>query len=207
MNGVQFLRLIGDARAFSQSASLVEQEILRLEVKQGDLSPIGGSTGWPSHSVWESLKTASHFNLAISLELRLKCLLHLVGVVPLKGFDGHHLAKLYDQFDDSKNCIVAKLEDLFREATTDFPFDLVAFLSTDDPNVPARPGDRKLVTLTDFFAYMDEDVELWKKRYSWERAADRKWQHYLDDLSAFFAFLDKTEVLATKMAREQGIVL
>ncbi len=103
MNGVQFLRLIGDARAFRQSAWLVEQEIRRLEVRQGDLSPVGGSTGWPSHSVWESLKTASHFNLAISLELRLKCLLYLVGVVPLKGFDGHRLAKLYDQFGDSES--------------------------------------------------------------------------------------------------------
>ena len=61
--------------------------------------------------------------------------------------------------------------------------------------------------MTDFFAYMDKDVELWRKRYSWEQAAGRRWQHYLDDLSAFFAFLDKTGVLATRMTREQGIDL
>ena len=206
MNGVQFLRLIGDARAFRQSAWLVEQEIRRLEVRQGDLSPVGGPTGWPSHSVWESLKTASHFNLAVSLELRLKCLLHLVGVVPFKGFDGHSLGKLYGQFSNTEEPAVAKLEELFREATTDFPFDLVAFLSTDGPRAPARPGDRELVTLADFFEYMDEDVELWRKRYLWEQATGRQWQYYLDDLSAFFAFLDKTEVMATQMAREQGIV-
>ena len=95
---------------------------------------------------------------------------------------------------------------MFREATTEFPFDLVAFLSTDNPRVPARPGDRELVTLTDFFAYMDEDVDLREKRYSWEQTAGRQWQHYLDDLSAFFAFLDTTEVMATRMAREQGLV-
>ena len=154
----------------------------------------------------KSLKTASHFNLAISLELRLKCLLHLVGVVPSKGSDGHCLGKLYGQFGDAEGPVVAKLEESFREATTDFPFDLVAFLSTDDPEVPAEPADRELVSLADFFAYMDEDVELWRKRYSWEQAADSQWRHYLDDLSAFFAFLDKTEVLATQMAREQGIV-
>ena len=206
MNGVQYLRLIGDARAFRQSAWLVEQEIHRLAVRQGDLSPVGGSTGWPSHSVWESLKTASHFNLAIALELRLKCFLHLHDVTPLKGFEGHCLAKLYGQFGDNEKSTVASLEGLFREAANDFPFHLVAFLSTDDPAVPAGPDDRALVTLTDLFAYMDEDVELWRKRYSWEQSANREWQHYLDDLSAFFSFLDKTEALATQMARERGIV-
>ena len=72
MNGVQYLKLIGDGRAFRQATWLIEREIDRLQVTQGDLSPVGGSAGWPSHSVWESLKTASHFNLSISLELRLK---------------------------------------------------------------------------------------------------------------------------------------
>ena len=206
MNGVQYLRLTGDARAFRQSAWLVEQEIRRLAVRQGDLSPVGGSTGWPSHSVWESLKTASHFNLAIALELRLKCLLHLHDVTPLKGFQGHCLAKLYDQFGDNEHSTVTRLEELFQEAVNEFPFRLVAFLSTDNPAIPAGPHDRELVTLTDLFAYMDEDVGLWRKRYSWEQSTNGEWQHYLDDLSAFFAFVDKTEVLATQMARERGIV-
>ena len=58
----------------------------------------------------------------------------------------------------------------------------------------------------DVFAYMDEDVELWRKRYSWEQAADNQWQHYIDDLSAFFAFLDTTESVAMEMARQRGIV-
>ena len=207
MNGVQYLRLIGDARAFRQSAWLAEQEIRRLAVRQGDLAPVGGSTGWPSHSVWESLKTASHFNLAIALELRLKCFLLLRDVTPLKGFEGHCLARLYGQLGDGENSTVARLEELFQEAANEFPFHLVAFLSTDNPAIPAGPHDRELVTLTDLFAYMDEDVELWRKRYSWEQSASREWQHYLDDLSALFAFVDKTEVLATEMAREQGIVL
>ena|GEM_PF-1963952 len=98
MNGVQYLKLIGDARAFGQTARLIEREIERLQVTQGDLSPVGGSTGWPSHSAWESLKTASHFNLSISLELRLKCLLRLHDIAPLQGRSGHCLAENYDQF-------------------------------------------------------------------------------------------------------------
>ena len=206
MNGVQFLRLIGDARAFRQSAWMVEHEIGRLRVRQGDLSPVGGSTGWPSHSVWESLKTASHFNLAIALELRLKCLLRLRDVEPLQGRGGHCLAKLYDQFGEDGSSTEARLERLFRQATTDCPFKVVASLSRDDPDVPEGPGDRPLQSLKDVFAYMDEDVELWRKRYSWEQAADNQWQHYIDDLSAFFAFLDTTESVAMEMARQRGIV-
>ena len=86
------------------------------------------------------------------------------------------------------------------------PFRLVAFLSTDGPAVPEGPCNRQLQGLADFLAYMDEGAELWRKRYAWERAARGQWQHYIDDLSTFFAFLDATEGLAAQMARRRGIV-
>ena len=206
MNGAQYLKLVGDARAFRQSAELIENEIRRLNARQGDLSPIGGSTGWPSHSVWESLKTVSHFNLGISLELRLKCLLRLHKITPISGRDGHLLAKLFDQLSEGQPGTSEKLEDFFRQATRNNPFDLVAFLSTDNPDVPEGPRNRKLTTLKDFFLYMDDDVELWKKRYSWERTSERQWCHYMDNLDALFVFLDETEHLATETARQKGIV-
>ena len=206
MNGVQYLKLIGDARAFRQCAWLIEREIARLGVTQGDLSPVGGSTGWPSHSVWESLKTASHFNVAIALDLRLKCLLRLHDIEPLQGREGHGLARLYDQFDGRGGSTGTKLEDLFGEAMAEHACTLEAFLSTDTPDMPEGPPDRELRTLKDFLAYMDEDVELWRKRYSWESAADQKWRHYLDDLGTFFQFLDATEAHAMELARERGIV-
>ena len=206
MNGVQFLKTIGDARAFRQSAWMIENEIARLQVTDGDLSPVGAASGWPSHSVWESLKTASHFNLAVALELRLKCLLHLEGAEPPHGRGGHRLAGLHGLFGARGSATEAVLERLFRQATDAHPFTLVAFLSTDGPAVPEGPGNRQLQGLADFLAYMDEDAELWRKRYAWERAADGQWQHYIDDLSAFFAFLDATERLATETARKRGIV-
>ena len=206
MNGVQYLKLIGDARAFRQCAWLIEHEISRLGVRQGDLSPVGGSAGWPSHSVWESLKTASHFNLAIALELRLKCLLRLHGTEPVKGREGHCLAKLYEQFGDDGSSAETRLEELFGEAMADRPCTLVAFLSTDTPDMPEGPVDRELRTLKGVLAYMDEDAELWRKRYSRESAADRQWRHYIDDLGAFFQFLDTTESLAMELARSRGIV-
>lgn len=206
MNGVQFLKMVGDARAFRQAAWLIEREIDRLRVADGDLSPVGGASGWPSHSVWESLKTASHFNLATALELRLKCLLHLDGIEPPHGPGGHRLAELHGLFGARGSATEAELERLFGQAASAYSFRLVAFLSTDGPAVPEGPGYRQLQGLADFFAYMDEDAELWRKRYSWERVAGGQWQHYLDDLSAFFAFLDITEGLATETARRRKIV-
>ena len=208
MNGVQYLRLVGDARAFRQSSEIIEDEIWRLNARPGDLTPIGGSTGWPSHSVWESLKTVSHFNLAISLELRLKCFLHLHGITPVSGRDGHLLAKLYDQLDgqcDARD-IREQLDELFRRAKEANAFNLVAFLSSDSPDVPEGPRDRKLNTLRDCLVYMDEDMELWRKRYSWEMASEKQWRHYMDNLDAFLVFLDTTETFATKMARQRGMV-
>ncbi len=204
MNSVQFLKITGDARAFRQSAWLIENEIARLKVTGGDLSPVGGASGWPSHCVWESLKTASHFNLAIALELRLKCLLRLTGIQPPQGRDGHSLAGIHDRFGAHGGATEAELERLFGQAEAAHPFSLVAFLSTDGPAVPDPPDNRQLRSLADFLAYMDEDVELWRKRYGWERAADGQWRHYIDDLSAFFAFLDATEGFATEMARRRG---
>lgn len=206
MNGVQYLKLIGDARAFRQCAWLIEHEIGRLGVRPGDLSPVGGSAGWPSHSVWESLKTASHFNLAIALELRLKCLLRLHGIEPVQGREGHYLAKLYEQFGDDGSSTETNLEKLFDDAMADRPCTLVAFLSTDTPDMPEGPADRELRTLKDVLAYLDENADLCRKRYSWESAADRQWRHYIDDLGAFFQFLDATESFAMELARWRGIV-
>ena len=185
---------------------MIEQEISRLKVKHGDLSPIGGKSGWPSHSLWESLKTPSHFNLAIALELRLKCLLRLEDFEPPQGRDGHSRAKLYDSFDTHGKSTQAELKRLFGKATTEYPFELVAFFSAHDPDIPEGPDDRQLQSLKDFPAYMDEDMELWKRRYAWEHASDGQWQHYINDLTAFFKFLDVTESIAMEMARKWGIV-
>ena len=206
MNGIQYLKLIGDARAFRQCAMLIEEEIDRLGVEPGDASPVGGARGWPSHSVWESLKTASHFNLAIALELRLKCLLRLHDIQPLKDRSGHCLAKLYEQFGVSDSATEDRLERMFLQAITDRPLTLLAFLSTDTPERPEPPGERELGKLIDFFSYLDEDAELWKRRYSWESADSNRWQHYIDDLGGLFDFLDASEALATELARERGIV-
>ncbi len=203
INGVEFLKLLGDTRAFKQSAELIEQESRRLKAKPGDLSPFGGETGWPSHCVWESLKTASHFNLGIALELRLKCLLQLHDMTPCKS---HLLSAHFDHLWNGQSSTAVKLVDLFRQAINNHPFKLEAFLTAYSPKVAVGPRNRPLNSLKEFLVYMDEDVELFKKRYSWETSMNNEWQYYLDNLNAFFEFIDTTEKLAIGIAQDKGIV-
>ena len=205
MDCVQYLKLIGDARAFRQAADLIEQEIVRLGIRPNNFSPIGKTTGWPEHAAWESLKTASHFNLGIALELRLKCLLQLQNNNPEST---HSLAGLYGELQEVKPEIPERLEDLFQQSVTEDPFHILAYCrGLDVNNPPERPPNRPIDTLKDFFTYFDKDVELSNKRYAWESSSTHhKWHHYIDRLDAFFRLFDSSEILASESARRLGLI-
>lgn len=205
MDGVQYRKLIGDARAFRQAAESTEHQIVRLNINPGDLSPIGMATSWPAHNVWESLKTVSHFNLGIALELRLKCFLWLLEMDP---GNIHSFVELYDKLCLADSDIAESLERMFEQTTNDHPFSLLAFcLSTDKDTPPERPHNYSVNTLRGFFAYLDEEVGLSTKRYAWENAAKHHhWHHYLDRLEALFTFFDCSETTATKKAKGVGII-
>ena len=51
-----------------------------------------------------------------------------------------------------------------------------------------------------------EDVELWKKGSFRDPATGRQWQRHPEDMNAFFALLDKPEIMASQVAREHGVV-
>ena len=205
MNGSEYVMLVGQARAFAETVWLVESEIQRLGANPNHKSPIGGGTkGWPSQTVWESLKTASHFNLGVALELRLKCLLKLKGATWPPGKDGHMLANLYGLLPPE---IAKQLTDLFQESTGGCTITLRAFTNrflTD--KAPKRPPSMSLNTVQDFFKYMDRDMALWEKRYSWERISAQVWRHYLDDLRPFLDFLAKAEKVGANEARKAGVI-
>ena len=124
MNGLQYINLVADARAFRQTASLVEHELCKTGARHDDRSPLGGPSGWPSRNVWKALKNASHFNLGISFELSLKCLIRLSGVEPHSRTDGHRLANLLDQLPPDSTSTLA---DLFLESLNRRPIRLQAF--------------------------------------------------------------------------------
>jgi hypothetical protein len=205
MNSDQYIRILADTKAFTESAWLIERRIQELGAKEGDPSPIGGATGWRKHDVWESLKTVSHFNLGVALELRLKCLLALHRIEPRKrGTRGHYLRKLLEQLPHE---LLDRLEALYRQAMAERNVTLLAFISTQRPERPKGPPNRRLDTLRDFCAYLDEDVGLWSKRYAWEQLDGQgKWRHYLTDLDAMLDFLDRSEQLAAELAKEEGLV-
>lgn len=198
INGQQFLKLSADARAFAQTVWLIEQEIVRLGVAGADSTRVGGR-GWRSHDVWEALKTASHFNLGIALELRLKCLLALQD----GSRRGHRLTVLYDALDHS---VQSCLEDRFRQTWGTNGCTLVAYVNSATPDPPNRPPDRPLGRLRDFLEYFDQEMGLWTKRYAWEKASRTVWRHYLDDLSACLEFLDSVNAVATDLARAEGLI-
>ena len=202
MNGSEYMTLVGQARAFAETAWLVESEIQRLGASPDHENPIGGGTkGWPSQTVWESLKTASHFNIGVALELRLKCLLQLKGTTWPPGKDGHLLAKLYSRLPPE---MAKQVATLFQESTRGRTLTLRAFIRSTIP--PQRPADLSLDTVQDLFEYMDGDMALWEKRYSWETVSAQVWRHYLDDLQPLLDFVAKIENVGTDEARKAGVI-
>ena len=196
INGQQFLKLSADARAFAQTVWLIEQEIVRLGVAGTDSTRVGGR-GWRSHDVWEALKTASHFNLGIALEPKLKCILALQ-----EGRRrGHHLTVLHDALGRG---VQSQLEDSFRRTWGANGCTLVAYVNSATPEPPDCPLDRPLGRLRDFLDYFDQEMGLWTKRYAWEKASETVWRHYLDDVGTCLEFLDSINLIATDLARAEG---
>lgn len=188
LTGGEFSKIIGDAKAFLEAAFFVEQRIKDLNANSNTLSPIDGNKGWPSHAVWESLKTVSHFNLHNALELGLK---GFWGSIDRPFSNTHFLKGLYATIPatDAK-----KLDTLFRETMKDQTIELKAFIRADSP--PKRPKSVRLNNLRQFLEYFDKDAALWKKRYAWEEVSKEKWEHYIDDLSVFIGFFNAMEKLS-----------
>ena len=198
INGQQFLKLSADARAFAQTVWLIEQEISRLGVTGADATRLG-TAGWRSHDVWEALKTASHFNLGIALELRLKCLLALQD----GSRSGHHLTSLYDALGRR---VQTRLDDCFRDTWGANGCSLVAYVNTSSSTPPTRPPERPLARFRDFLEYFDQEMGLWTKRYAWERASRTVWRHYLGDVGACLEFLEAVNSVTADLARAEGLI-
>lgn len=190
MTDDEYRRIVGDAKAFLEAVIFVENRIQELKARSDVLSPIEGDKGWRSHDVWRSLKTVSHFNLQNAFELGLKSLLGSIGI---PFFQVHSLKEIYDLIPQET---AKRLNDVFHEEAKNHPIVLKAFVSTKESSPPPeRPKSRPLSTLREFCEYFDEDVKLWKKRYSWEEVTTGEWMHYVDNLEAFIAFLNRLEQL------------
>ena len=179
MNIVAFHLLYDNIHDFKSTAVYIESEITRLCIRSDSAESVPSVPGRKHRDMWMSLKTVSHYNLGTALELLLKLVLHLNH----RPCQGHRLAKLYDEIPPKYQC---QLEDVFqriRSASAD-GLTLIAFRTSATRHPPAPPN-RDMKCLRDFFEYLDEDLQWWVKRYSWESVNQGYWCHYLSDISVF----------------------
>ena len=145
--------------------------------------------GRTHHEVWVSMKTVSHFNLGVALELMLKLLLFCNnGTVP----KNHSLTELYDELPAQDRQKLDSIHGaIFR--TSREKFDMMVFVSRESQTaeLPPEPPSRRDYSLRGYFEYFDQDFRLWEKRYSWERVRDGKWRHYLIDISAVVELINR----------------
>ena len=173
---------------FKNTANLVESDIRRLGLSYDRKDAVPGMNSRTYKDMWVSMKTVSHFNLGIALELLLKLLLFLNNVqIPNK----HILTELYDKIPVK---FQEQLESTFQASQNAVPgeFQLIAFMNTSSPSPPpSTPQNRDTSTLRGFFEYFDKDVVLWQKRYSWELIDQRQARHYLSDIGMFIELINR----------------
>ncbi|MCY3819337.1 MAG: hypothetical protein OXH52_08240 [Gammaproteobacteria bacterium] len=169
---------------FKTTARLVESEIKRHGIRDDSQDPVPTMKGRIHHDMWVSMKTVSHFNLAIALESLLKLLLFL-NKVPLPR--EHLLVSLHDKLPAKCR---TQLEATYQ--ATNAGYELIAYVNVPSPTTPVdKPPARDISSLRGFFEYFDEDMVLWQKRYSWELVEQQRHRHYVSDLSVFIAFIGR----------------
>ena len=166
---------------FKHAAAVIESEIRRYGLDHNAKGPVPGTGGRQHHDMWVSMKTVSHFNLGVALELMLKLTLKLNQVEPQHT---HLLVKLYEVIPAK---FQQQLDQVYQSALKNSPvgFELVAYMNSASPIPSQGPPNRVLASLKDFFVYFDEDVMLSQKRYSWELVEEKQWRHYISDISVF----------------------
>ena len=172
---------------FKITAVHIEAEICRYRIRSDSKKEVPGMNGRTHHDIWVSMKTVSHFNLGIAMESLLKLLLFL-NRIPIP-----HSHRLWELHDTIPPKFQKKLEATYRESRAVHPQGnkLVAFINTATPTAPTCPPDRDISNLRGFLEYLDDDVMLWRKRYSWELVDKGHWRHYLSDISVFVELIER----------------
>ena len=189
------LRLIYDnIHDFKTTAMHVDLEIRRLGVRDDREDAVQGMGGRTHREMWESMKAVSHFNLGTALELMLKLILVLnnVDLNEIPQRERHLLSKLYGAIPPKYQ---AQLESTYQASRGVLPdgYALIAWVNAASPTLSPelQPVNRDVTTLEGFFEYLDEDVMLRLKRYSWEFVDQGRLRHYLSDISVFVELINR----------------
>ena len=178
---------------FKTTAVHFESEIKRYGICSDSEEDVPDMKGRKHMDMWASMKTVSHFNLGIAMELMLKLLLYLNKTDPAKlpkGKERHFLTKLHDAIPKTYR---GQLESTFQASRSVLPsgYQLIAFINTSLPTSLPPPQSRDISSLRGFFEYFDEDMRWWQKRYSWELIDQGYWRHYLSDISVFVELINR----------------
>ncbi len=190
MMDINALRLLYDnIHDFKTTAMLVEADIERMGVGHDSDEPVPGAKGRRHREMWVSMKTVSHFNMGTAIELVLKMLLNLNGIRYEKN---HSLLQLHNLIPATYQ---AQLQSVYEDAcrSTISGFELVAFINWDTDDCDDLPvlENRDVDTIPGLFEYLDEDLMVSRKRYSWEMIGTGQWRHYIDDLSVLATMIDR----------------
>ena len=187
MEVTTFHMLYDSVRDFKHTAFHIESEIQRYGLSHERDDVVPETNGRIHREMWVSMKTVSHFNLGMSLELLLKLL--MLRLTDIHAPNHHNLTKLYDLLPKK---IQKLLEETYQENKNANPegIALIAFCNSDSQKVSAAfRDDQELSNLRAFLTYFDEDAKLYSKRYSYELVEQRAWRHYLSDISVFVGFI------------------
>ena len=182
-----FQLLCDSINDFARSSQYIDREIERLNIdhnKNDDL--VAGTNGRCHHDMWVSMKTVSHFNLCVALELLLKLLVQLNNVELEKSdLHTHRLTDLHDLASKKYQKHLESRYQKINRSVNSKGYELIAFINTSSPVIPNPPVNRNISSFRGMLEYFDKDVMLWMKRYSWELLEEGKWRHYLSDISVF----------------------
>ena len=181
--------LYDNVHDFKVTAMQVESEIGRHGIRSNGTDAVPGMNDRTHHDVWVSMKTVSHFNLGTALESMLKLILFLNNIaIPRE----HFLSRLHDAIPATYQ---KQLESTYQASRSLLPggYKLIAFINMESPAPapPLGPPNRDISSLRGFFKYFDDDVILWQKRYSWELVGQRRWRHYISDISVFVELINR----------------
>ena len=177
-------RARADVVAFYTAAELVEAFIESEGLVRCKDTPWRGLQ--PTWRAWEAFKTASHFNLGISLELALKNLFRLNGKEPPHC---HRYSKLYDTLEETWPGMATRMEQCCKRAA---PTIKLVRVHPEQPSQPPPVPDPSpdINTLRDLLVYLEEEMRMSTKRYASAYVGDDgPPRHYLEDIGGVVALI------------------
>ena len=183
---------------FARAAEWAESEIKRLDTLEQQRAPRSANDPVKFGDTFLSLKTVSHFNLGIAIELLLKYFLRWEAQpVPRR----HPMRDLYAALPESQR---DALEALYQAVMPDALVEHVVTLSP-YPSATAPQG-RRIHSLSAFLDYLDEDMGIAKIRYVYESFDGDGFAHYLPDISPFLEFVRRApQAIQDVTDQEEGL--